>query len=197
MIGDVQVVGLVPETVQLADIGMDVPHGVSVWIPGAKAQESRDLWRAISQRRVIKVGHTGPTPLPTAPPQIPKPSEDVVKLHARIATLEAEKATLEAEKATLEVALETEKAKAAAKLDEILALLKAAPSSGPVTTSGKVSPTVTRNPVVVDVAAPMFIPTQIKGDATDARVTVAEGDVEGGGISDAREALRRLRKTEG
>jgi len=81
MSGNVVVFGISPDTVMLEDIQMDVPHSTSVTIPEDLALKSKDLWRALSQRRIFrltsdlnphKVFTASPAPLLVSPP----PSDD-------------------------------------------------------------------------------------------------------------------------
>jgi hypothetical protein len=185
MMGDVQVVGLVPETVQLPDIGLDVAHGVAVWIPGEKATASKDLWRAISQRRVFKLSSSSPIVAPHVRP----PTEEIAQLKARIATLEKENAELHqtlAQQAKIEDVLNLLRS---GQIPMFSAPSKVGPSTG-VPAPGR--PAV----AVVEVDTPTFIPSQIRSDSQEARVTVSEGQTEGGSVTDARSALRKIRKGE-
>lgn len=176
----VSVVGLVPEPVQLPDIGYDVPHGVVVHIPTEKANNSKDLWRALSQRRIFRL-QGGPF-TPNLAPAGPDP--EVERLRARVGELEAENARLRAE-----LGQRVEPA-AAGKLDEILRLLQ---GGGPGV-SGLVVRAAAPVPTgVVDVVVPAFVPSTTRGEVSEARVEVEETAAEGGGVSDARSALRRLR----
>lgn len=81
MSGNVVVFGISPDTVMLEDIQMDVPHSTSVTIPEDLALKSKDLWRALSQRKIFrltsdlnphKVFTASPAPLLVSPP----PSDD-------------------------------------------------------------------------------------------------------------------------
>lgn len=183
MIGDVQVVGLVPETVPLADIGMDVAHGVVVTIPADLASNSKDLWRAINQHRVFRL-QAGPNPVnPRLAPHLPN---DTQQLQDRLVIVERENAELRA-------ALGFERSK----FDEILGLLRAgvmATPGAPALASKFAAATPDLG--VVEVATPTFIPSTIKSDSSESRVTVQEGASESGAVSDARSALRKMRRNE-
>lgn len=175
----VSVVGLVPEPVQLPDIGYDVPHGIVVHIPTEKANNSKDLWRALSQRRIFRLqgGPFTPNLAPTGP------DPEVERLRARVAELEAENGQLRAE-------LARKPAPEPEKLDEILRLLK---QGGPAVTGLVVRAAAPVPTGVVDVVVPAFVPSTAKGEVSEARVEVQETAAEGGGVTDARSALRRLR----
>ena len=71
-------------TVHLLDISMDVPQGVTVTIPAAKATRSKDLWRLIAQKQLMRLnpGPGAPEP-PPAPPmtEADKLREDNAMLH--------------------------------------------------------------------------------------------------------------------
>jgi len=182
---DVQVVGLVPETVSLADIGMDVPHGIVVRVPADKASNSKDLWRAINQHRIFRL-MAGP--IAVVPAAAPAPVAD-----SRLVEVERENAELRAALALKGQELQAERAR----MDEVLTLLRGlgVPMAGHI----MAVPRVTAAPKpsdVVEIETPTFIPSTIKGDMSDSRVTVEEGGSEGGSVSDARSALRRLRRTE-
>lgn len=199
MMGDVQVVGLVPETVQLPDIGLDVAHGVAVWIPGEKATASKDLWRAISQRRVFKLSSSSPI----VSHHVRPPAEEVSQLKARVAVLEKENAEVLQLKARI-AELEKENAElhqTSAKIEDVLDLLRSGQAQAPLASPSRVGSSTGvsapgRPVAVVEVDTPTFIPSQIRSDSQDARVTVSEGQTEGGSITDARSALRKIRKGE-
>lgn len=209
MVGDVTVVGLDPTTTVLRDIRMDVPHRVVVTIPADLATISKDLWLAISQRRLFQLhaGATGPNPVrPTlAPSVIHETWQD------RCRYLESENAQLKAalqqnEPKTVQVIHETvpvspaipaEKLEKLEMLDEILSLLKsgaltvAAPAAA---TSRAVSPTV-RTTAVVDVDVPAFIPTEIKPKDVEGRIVEVQSETSTSStLGSAANALRQFRK---
>ena len=190
---DVQVVGLVPETVSLADIGMDVPHGIVVRIPADKASNSKDLWRALNQHRIFRLTAGPITVMPVVAPAPVEP-----RLNPRIAEVERENGELRASLVAKDQELQAERAR----MDEVLGLLRGLGVQGlgvqmaaPVEHRPR-SALVALPSDVVEIETPAFIPSTIKGEHSDARVTVEEGGSEGGGISDARSALRKLRRNE-
>jgi hypothetical protein len=188
MMSDIQVVGLVPETVSLADIGMDVPHGIVVRIPADKASNSKDLWRALNQHRIFRLmagpSTPLPVPVPVSPLLSPRVEQELSELRAALAAKDQE---LQAERA---------------RMDEVLGLLRGLGVQGlgvQMAAPAEYRPRaalVALPSDVVEIETPTFIPSTIKGDHSDARVTVEEGGSEGGGVSDARSALRRLRRNE-
>ncbi len=184
----VTVVGLVPETVQLPDIGYDVPHGVVVHIPVEKANNSKDLWRALSQRRVFRL-QAGPFSPAVGQP----PNHEVEQLRARVAELEAEVQRLRAEQGK-----KTQEAQSGqGKLDEILLLLRAGGSAPAYAQAPAARPLAPVTPSgVVEVETPAFIPSTFKSEASETRVSVEETASESGGVSGARSALRKLRRGE-
>lgn len=187
---NVSVVGLVPEPVQLPDIGYDVPHGIVVHIPTEKANNSKDLWRALAQRRVFRLQGGPFTPNVAAT----GPDPEVEQLRARVAELETENAQLRAE-LSRKVDVPPPPELAPDKLDEILRLLKqgGAVAPGATRAAGPVAAPVA---AVVEVDAPAFVPATIRGEAVEARVEVQETASEGGGLTDAKNALRKLRRGE-
>lgn len=188
---DVAVVGLSTDTVPLLDIGMDVPHGVVVRIPADKATQSKDLWRAINQRRVFRLQGM-------VTPAMPPPSsffpEETALLRERITQLERENKELREALAKRPVETESKK------LDEILGFLRQAQagvgvgSMVPAPVVARVSAPVA--PAVVEIETPSFIPSTLKMEPTESRVEIAEEASSGGGVSDARSALRKLRRNE-
>jgi len=186
MMSDVTVVGLAPGVVSFADIGVDVPHGVAVRVPADKALASKDLWRAIGQRSVMRL-QGGPNP--AVPVYVPTHPDETGKLLDQLGVLKAENAALREQLARKEHELLLERSK----FDEILGLLRqGVPMAAPAAVASQAAPA--HVPGVVEVEAPTFIPSTIKGDYTGARVEIEAA--EGGSISDARSALRKLRRNE-
>ena len=205
MVGDVTVVGLDPSTAVLRDIRMDVPHRVVVTIPADLATVSKDLWLAISQRRLFQL-HAGAT---STNPVRPFVSPTVVQesWQERCRHLELENARLKAalsqsavEPKVVQVVYETPAAPAIStdKLDEILSLLKsgaltvAALSDSRGSTIGSV-----RTTGVVEVDVPAFIPTKIKPKDIEGRlVEVSSETSDSSSLGSAADALRRFRKNQ-
>lgn len=198
MIGDVTVVGLDTSTVVLFDIGMDVPHRVVVTVPADRATVSKDLWRAISQRRLFQL-HAGPTtqaPVrPVAPPASPN------EWQARCRLLETENARLRARVVELEALSGSVVASPpvvpevdpTGKLDEILALLR---SGKTVVAAGQVPAARSeQRGVVVEVDVPAFIPAEIKPKDIEGRITEVQSETsEATNLGSAASALRKFRR---
>lgn len=195
MVGDVTVVGLDTSTVVLLDIGMDVPHRVVVTVPADRATVSKDLWRAISQRRLFQL-HAGPaTQAPVRPIAPPAASNE---WQTRCRALEAENAQLRARVAELEAlnrpapSPAAPEADATGKLDEILALLR---SGKTVVAAGQAPAARAEQRGVVEVDVPAFIPTEIKPKDFEGRMTeVQTTSSEASGLGSAASALRKLRR---
>lgn len=193
MIGDVTVVGLDTTTVVLLDICMDVPHRVVVTIPADKATISKDLWRAISQRRLFQL-HAGSISQAVVRPVAPPLAVDGWQVKCR--ALEAENAKLRERVAELERSLGESPApvESTGKLDEILALLR---SGATVVAAGKAPPTrgVPAAQAVVEVDVPAFIPTEIRPKDIEGRISEVEASTsEGSNLGSAASALRKLRR---
>ena len=196
MVGDVTVVGLDTSTVVLLDIGMDVPHRVVTTIPADRATVSKDLWRAISQRRLFQL-HAGPATQVAVRPVAPPATSD--GWQARCRALEAENVQLRARVTELEAALSRPVealapvvADSTGKLDEILALLR---SGKTVVAAGHAPVAQAPRTGVVEVDVPAFIPTEIKPKDFEGRLTEVEAATsEASNLGSAASALRKLRR---
>ncbi len=216
---DVVVFGIDNETVPLYDIQMDVPHQCVVTIPEDKAHLSKDLWRAISQRRLFRLGpDTNPNThkfLPTPPPMVPSTKADVLTDRvlaqgdeiARLEGLltqeqEAKKALLNDNRSLLEenAVLRTKVESLEAtlndqgKLDEILTLLRTKPVVLTVSAQGTDKATGKSSGDLVEVETPTFVPSEIKRDDLDTRVEVRSETSKGGSVAGATSALRKLKQ---
>lgn len=185
-IGDVTVYGLMAGTCLLEDIAMDVPHGTTVTIPGAKAHISKDLWRAISQKLLFQL-HSGPgagLPVGARLPEVETASQDMTK------ALKEENAHLRAVLAASELASQT-------KLDDILTLLRA--GGLPVAPAGHQESVAARaaSSGVVSGEVPTFIPSQIKPEGVEVQITTKPEESAGAGVSTATSTLRKLRRGAG
>lgn len=207
MVGDVTVVGLDVSTVILGDIGMDVPHQVVVRIPVDLATRSKDLWRAVNQRRLFQL-HAGSARQLVVRPTVP-PSTGVEKWQEKCRALETENATLRNRITDLEqevVRLQTANpspvvASASApdtRLDEILTLLRTGVQVVPPVGSNRPTPTpTTTSPSlgVVDVEVPAFIPSEIKPKGIEGRIAEVQSETsENSNLGSAASALRKFRK---
>ena len=189
---DVVVYGMVQGTVYLEDLRVSVPHGTTVTISAARALQSKDLWRAISQRQIFRL-QTGPTQQHVVSPEgVPAP--------VRAAQLAEEnehlRHVLEQQRVEQQAALAAQQAK----LDQLLSLVQGLstrlPAEGSVAAraSTPAVPTSAVTSGVVEVEAPMFIPSKIRGeDLGEARVDVATV-TKTSDVGDAAQALRRLRR---
>lgn len=183
------VFGLDTETVFLDDIQMDVPHARTVVIPEDKAVRSKDLWRALSQKRIFRLSHD-PNLSFLAATQAPAPPEKAPVVEAARRPLEASEVTaLREENACLRAQVaETQQLRE--QVGEILELLRSSPRTAPAATPKSKS----KAKAVVSVDAPAYIPSQIRQEATEVRVEVSSEMNQGGAVSGATETLRRLRK---
>ena len=197
MVGDVTVVGLDVSTVLLSDIGRDVPHRAVVTIPADLATLSKDLWRAISQRRLFQL-HAGPVGTNPVRPVVPTPvvhAPTVEVWQEKCRRLEQENAKLLATLARLEqektVALPIGPPTLDPRLDEILGLLK----TGVTLQPGPVAPKLTPSSAVVEVDVPTFIPAEIKPKGFEGHLTDVQAETSvGSNLGSAASALRKLRK---
>lgn len=185
MIGDVRVLGLVSPTTVLDDIGMDVPLGVVVEIPGARAHISRDLWRALSQRCIFQL-QDGPAVTSNGSQMLENPELKALREQVR---------TLTAENARLREAPPPDAAQS--KLDDILALLRqGSPVPGQIP-STQVLPAQASTSEVVSGEVPTFIPSQIKPEGFQVQVQTKSEESPGTGVTSAAQALRKLRRGNG
>lgn len=184
--GDIQVLGLEAVTCFLEDIGMDVPHGVTVTIPAAKAHTSKDLWRAISQKRLFHLqagpGMTFPT--------VPRASEPV-----GLEAIREQTQSLVEENQRLRRALEAKDSEVQTKLDIILACLQAGVPLATALPGRTLPAVVAAAPTeVVSGEVPTFIPSQIKPENVDARIITKAEESVGAGVASAASALRKMRR---
>jgi hypothetical protein len=178
---------------------MDVPFGQVVTIPGLQAARSKDLWRAIGQKLIVRVpGHFG-TALPQRYPTPPTAVQDDVLqarvqfLDQRVKQLEAENEALRKDRDGLQSALQTALSQQD-RLDSILSAIEKV-KSVPVIVQGGVPGAVVRpTDEIADGAAPQFIPSEIAPKDASARIDVVAQEADDSGLSDAAGRLRKLRK---
>jgi outer membrane murein-binding lipoprotein Lpp len=186
---DVRVFGLVVGTYVLSDIGMAVPYGREVLIPGDKAVRSKDLQKGLSQRCLFQ--------LPDNPPSYTAPAtfirDDV--LQERIRSLELQVQSLTAHNTRLESENDQlrESVRAATthgdRLDTILQAIQQRGVSV-VHTQGERPAQVNE---LADGTAPQFLPAEITPKNAEVRIhTVTEAG--SANIADAAERLRKLRR---
>lgn len=208
--GDVLVCG-VSEDVLVEDIQFSIPRGHAIVVPGDKANKSKDLWRLISQGTVFKLQtnsllHPSKTQKPSEAAeeeknealktQIEDLASQVTGLRDELqrakfklseqAALEAEVGRLQAENARLRADLATRDG-LDSKLETILSAVKDRPAT--VVVQGSTQKTATPSD-----DAPIFIPSQIKGEGGESRVNVQETTSDGSGVAGASQALRGLKK---
>jgi hypothetical protein len=203
MIGDVTVVGLDTMTTVLLDIGMDVPHRVVVTIPADKATLSKDLWRAISQRRVFQL-HAGPVSQAPIRPIVPPMAVDgwqtrCHQLESENTRLREQVAELQRQRPATEVVLTAPPIVPVleqGKIDEILSILKAGiPTVSAPTQVGAVRSSQSSPTAVVEVDVPAFIPSEIKPKDIEGRLTEVQSETsETANLGSAASALRKFRK---
>ena len=185
--GDIRVIGLVAGTHVIEDIGRDVPHGVTVTIPGELALQSKDLWRAISQKCLFQL----PTAAP--PPHMSTPvftDSDKAVLEAQIRELETQVRVLEAENRALKELAQT--TASSDKLDAILMAIQSGQMSMGAATGG-VRPAARPSQEVADGTAPTFLPSEIRPRDVDARIEERK-ETQVSDVSSAAGRLRKLRK---
>jgi len=189
-VGDIRVIGLVAGTQIIEDIGMDVPHGVTVIIPGDLAIRSKDLWRALSQKCLFQLPSAGP-PLPQPTPVVV--NFDSLRAEARILDLEKQVHQLEGDKRVLRELLNDVQARESQKLDSILSALQGGFQGGGISQIPVNFPQPRIKEEVADGSAPTFIPSSIRSKDMDARIDVPT-DSQTSDISDTLEKLRRARQ---
>lgn len=182
---DVKVMGLVAGTHVIEDLNIDVPYGVYVTIPGDRAVGSKDLWRAISAKCVF---HVPSAPAPSvsvvrAPSSAPDQSQRVAELEQQLGRLQAENDALRREA--------DQRRSGEAKLDLILSMLPnlATGGSAPAAVSPSAAPSE-----IADGTVPTFFPSTIVPRDVEASIEIEAQSSNGGGISAATEALRKMRK---
>jgi len=192
--GDITVFGLVSGIHVIEDIGMSVPHGHTITIPGEKANKSKDLWRAIGQKSLclIQSGPFAQRTVNVTPAGYSQVSADKALIDRQ--------QLLEDENRQLREAVERQRQEARMaetlqqeKLDSILKLLQAGipmsanhiPSGVPASAPG---PSI---PPSDD--APTFIPKMIRPENAETRIDAhkTESDSTLGGASDKLRELRR------
>lgn len=194
--GDITVVGMVGETHLIEDIGVLVPRGVAVTIPGPMTLISKDLHRGISQRFLMRV-YNAPSPLKIADGPSKEERErletEIQRLKAQVQALEARNVVLEAQVDSLHLELGDAKAKDA-KLDAILSAIQERPAVVQhVVQAGPVSASKPEVAETVDGDAPMFIPSVIKPEKVEERVAIQE-ETTSSSVSSAASKLKALRK---
>ncbi len=197
----ITIIGLVAETHYIDDIRLQIPYRTAVAVPAALAARSRDLQAALQQRLVMQLGNvlpagsvyrgTGAVPGAGAPNPMP------VRVEAPPETWRVERESLLRE---LEHS-RTQASQLETMNDSLTSLL--ATMSNQLTSIQRVLETLKLQGVSVPAAsavrfgdaAPIFIPDNIRGEASEVSITVPENKVDTD-LSGARVALRAL-KTKG
>lgn len=207
MSGDIIVCGVGADEI-IDDIGVSAPKGEAVRVPGDKAYRSKDVWRLLSQGRLLRLNvnpllraRAAASP---AQPQVVNEGLEVLqseynKATAEIARLRSELSQVRSEAIAVRSELtaaraEIERLKGvenhAAKLDDIITLLKERP-----TVVNNVAPSTAPQASVPELEdIPMYIPSQIKSEAAESRVAVKEESAPASALADASKALREKRK---
>jgi len=198
MNGDV-VVCSVSQDEFIEDIGRMVLKGDPVHIPGELAHRSRDLNVLLSQSRLVRL-NVNPLVRGTST-QVAAPAPEVNELYSRALLeneqLKAEINRVRAENTVLRTELtftqrQSSKLKEelgnSDKLDAIMKMLKDMPTGVVVQSSGSSIPDILLDDM------PMYIPSQIKSESTEGRVSVAEESSDGSALSGASKALKEKRK---
>lgn len=197
--GDMTVVGMVSDTHLIEDIGVYVPKGVAVTIPGHLTLISKDLHRALSQRHLFPL-HNPPTTVPAMKASAGLAKEERERLEAEIQRLEAQNEALEARNALLEnqvTALQLENhglKEKDSKLDAILSAINERPMVTQVVQSVTATGSKPAQEEAVSGNAPMFIPAQIRPEGVEERVAVQEETSTSSSVSSAADKLKQMRK---
>jgi hypothetical protein len=195
MTASITVIGLVAETHYIEDIRVQVPYRMAVVVPAPLAFRSRDLQTALQQRRVMQLGNvlpagsvyrgTGAVPGASNPNPLPVPAEEPAQWKAERESLLRELESSRAQTVQLRTMNEA--------LQSLLTTM-----SGQLTGIQRVLETLKLQGVLVPTpervteVAPMFIPDNIRTEASEVSITVPESKVDTD-LSGARGALRALR----
>jgi hypothetical protein len=188
--GDIRVFGTVHPTHLVEDLGIDVPHGVTMTIPAEQALRSKDLWRGISQKCLFQLPSTVPAQF-SAQPLSALPDPERQSLLARIRDLEEQVRALETENRALKEVAKGSEAREV-KLDTILAALQ-----GGVALRGaaQIEPRVVRvKEEVADGSAPTFLPSQIKPIDVDQHIEIQKESTSSSSVTNTAERLRKIRQ---
>lgn len=185
---DVTVVGLMVPTCVLADIGMDVPHCQTVTIPGDKALKSKDLWRCIGQKSLMRLSGGLGGPLP---PVMGEVSRDTL-LQRTEALEEENRQILSLVQQLLDRTGHLEK-ELGGKLDQVLSKLNNLQVGTLGQAVSSLSPTQASDAVSGD--APMFIPGSITPVGATVRIEQSQSETDTKGVSEAAGKLRSIRRT--
>lgn len=188
---DIRVMGLVHPSHLVEDIRVSVAFGVTVIIPAGKAGVSKDLWTAISQKRLFKMPSAGPPGVVVAPDQIAASAKDTANIQTRLQSLETRNGQLEEESRKLREQLAASQEKQQGTLEAILEAVKSAPA-GVVQVQGSNGGSQAREGVA-DGDAPAFIPEVIRPKEAEVRIE-SEDSSAASDVSSVRDRLRKMRQ---
>jgi hypothetical protein len=163
--GDMVVVGLVADVHIIEDIGVTVPRGVAVTIPGHLTLTSKDLHRALSQKHLVLL-HQPPSTLLAVRASTSLSKEERDRMEAELQRLTSQNEALVMRNAALEKQVDSLQAELAglkakdAKLDAILLAIHERPAV--VQVAAPVAAVSAPSEGVVSGDAPMFIPSMMK-----------------------------------
>lgn len=193
--GDMTVVGMVSDRHVVEDIGVIVPKGVAVTIPGPMTLMSKDLHRAISHGALLRI-HEPPTAVRAS---LPKEERDryegeIQRLSAQVDALMSRNRLLESQTETLQNELAILRDKDS-KLDAILSAIHERPTMIQQVVQQAPLVAATKAPAEekIDGDAPMFIPSTIKPDNVEERVLVQE-TTSSSSVAASASKLKALRK---
>lgn len=203
---DMTVVGLVHDSHIIEDIGIIVPKGTAVAIPGHLTIRSKDLYRALTQRFIMQLhrlppsAHGAQAAGSLSQAETARLQDEVARLTNQNLALVARGETLETELASTRGKLDSVQAELAkknaetSKLDDILSAIRDRPQviNQVVQGSSVGSPMVPQERVSSD--TPHFIPSQIRSDTTGERIFVEESTSTTSNVADAANRLAALRK---
>jgi len=190
---DIRVMGLVHPSHLVEDISVGVAFGVTVIIPAGKAALSKDLWTAISQKRLFKMPSAGPPGVVVAPGQVAATAKDTANIQTRLQSLEARNGQLEDESRKLREQLAASQEKQQSTLEAILEAVKAAPGVGHHVqgSNGAVSTQAASD--VADGSAPTFIPEAIRPKEAEVRIESQDASA-ASDVSSVTDRLRKMRQ---
>lgn len=185
---DVTVFGVAMGGYYIEDIGVHVFQNTVVTIKAEQALKSRDLWKALSQRTLFRL-YNGPPPGlgPVAmqmamPPQV-VPTENLTLQNQEL------KAALDEQRA-LTLAMQSQMV---AQTAALTALTQAIAQGITLQSNASVSNVLSQSaPALMD--APAFIPTTIRPDNAETRISANMGEAEDTGLAESRSKLRKFRQ---
>jgi hypothetical protein len=180
MKGDVTVFGITMGQYVIEDIRVIVPQHEVVVIPADKAFQSRDLWRAINQRKVFQL-HAGTKTWPNG--QVP-PAVETAALADQNKMLEQALADQKAQNAAVLEAM-AEQSRVIQQLMQTVTNLRVAP--------GASAPEAPQTDVP-SADAPMYVPSTVKPDVKEQRIKAQQSSSDASGVDNARSKLRAFRK---